>query len=64
VRSFDDGGVFANLIEYPAVPVGGARLRMQVMATHTLDHAREAAVRVIRAREMAKIELSIWEERA
>jgi 7-keto-8-aminopelargonate synthetase-like enzyme len=38
-----DGGVFANLIEYPAVSVGACRLRMQVMATHTYAQARQAA---------------------
>src|SRR5262249_5302666 len=36
-------GVFANLIEYPAVSVGACRLRMQVMATHTCAQAMRAA---------------------
>jgi glycine C-acetyltransferase len=38
-----DRGVFANLIEYPAVSVGACRLRMQVMATHTSTQAQRAA---------------------
>jgi 7-keto-8-aminopelargonate synthetase-like enzyme len=38
-----DHGVFANLIEYPAVSVGACRLRMQVMATHTCAQAQRAA---------------------
>jgi 7-keto-8-aminopelargonate synthetase-like enzyme len=38
-----DRGVFANLIEYPAVSVGACRLRMQVMATHTCAQAQRAA---------------------
>ena len=38
-----DNGVFANLIEYPAVSVGACRLRMQVMATHTSAQAQRAA---------------------
>ena len=38
-----DRGVFANLIEYPAVSVGACRLRMQVMATHTCAQAERAA---------------------
>ena len=38
-----DRGVFANLIEYPAVSVGACRLRMQVMATHTSAQAQRAA---------------------
>jgi 7-keto-8-aminopelargonate synthetase-like enzyme len=37
-----DHGVFANLIEYPAVSVGACRLRMQVMATHTPVQAQRA----------------------
>ena len=36
-------GLLANLVEYPAVPRGGARFRFQVMSTHTPDMAREAA---------------------
>jgi len=38
-----DHGVFANLIEYPAVSVGACRFRMQVMATHTPAQAQQAA---------------------
>jgi glycine C-acetyltransferase len=38
-----DRGVFANLIEYPAVSVGACRLRMQVMAPHTCAQAQRAA---------------------
>jgi len=37
-----DRGVFANLVEYPAVSVGACRLRMQVMATHMPAQARLA----------------------
>jgi glycine C-acetyltransferase len=36
-------GVFANLVEYPAVRLRETRFRMQVMATHTPEQAREAA---------------------
>jgi len=38
-----DRGVFANLVEYPAVSVGACRFRMQVMATHTPAQAQFAA---------------------
>jgi 7-keto-8-aminopelargonate synthetase-like enzyme len=38
-----DRGVFASLVEFPAVSVGASRFRMQVMATHTTAHARLAA---------------------
>jgi glycine C-acetyltransferase/8-amino-7-oxononanoate synthase len=38
-----DRGVFANLVEFPAVSVGASRFRMQLMATHTFAQARQAA---------------------
>lgn len=34
-RELCDMGAIANLVEYPAVPQGGARFRVQVMADHT-----------------------------
>lgn len=42
-------GVLANLVEFPAVPLGQARFRMQAMATHTAQQAQEAAVTVAEA---------------
>jgi len=36
-------GLFANLVEFPAVGVRAARFRMQVQADHTLSQARDAA---------------------
>lgn len=39
------GGI-ANLVEYPAVPQGGARFRFQVMAAHTAEDVEEV-VRVL-----------------
>jgi glycine C-acetyltransferase/8-amino-7-oxononanoate synthase len=38
-----DRHVFANLVEFPAVAVGAARFRMQVMATHTREQLRQGA---------------------
>ena len=49
-----DNGVFANLVEYPAVSVGMSRFRMQVMATHTPEQARLAAEVVGWAYQFAK----------
>jgi 7-keto-8-aminopelargonate synthetase-like enzyme len=49
-----DRGVFANLIEYPAVSVGACRLRLQVMATHTCAQAQEAAEVIGWACQIAK----------
>ena len=34
-RNLSQLGAIANLVEYPAVPQGGARFRVQVMADHT-----------------------------
>lgn len=36
-------GLFANLVEFPAVARHKARFRMQVMANHTPEHATQAA---------------------
>src|SRR5262249_242309 len=49
-----DGGVFANLVEFPAVSVGASRFRMQLMATHTSTHAHLAAEVIGRAYRIAK----------
>lgn len=41
VKLLSEKGVITNIIEYPAVPKRGARLRIQVMANHTredIDH--------------------------
>jgi glycine C-acetyltransferase len=42
-------GLFANLVEFPAVGVRAARFRMQVQADHTPDEAREAAALMVEA---------------
>jgi glycine C-acetyltransferase len=49
-----DRGVFASLIEYPAVSVGACRFRMQVMATHTSEQAQQAAEVIGWAYQIAK----------
>ena len=46
--------VFANLVEFPAVPVKGSRFRMQVMATHTAEQVRAAAATVADTIEEAR----------
>jgi 7-keto-8-aminopelargonate synthetase-like enzyme len=35
--------VFANQVEFPGVPIGASRLRMQVMANHNVQQAKHAA---------------------
>jgi len=50
-------GLVANLVEFPAVPKGAARIRMQVMANHTEQNIYDA-VRILRtAKEVAEHEL-------
>ena len=41
-----DKGVSANMIEFPGVPLGKARFRLQVMAKHKDEHA-DMAVDII-----------------
>ncbi|MEA2864315.1 MAG: hypothetical protein QOC84_2271 [Bradyrhizobium sp.] len=50
-------GLIANLVEFPAVPKGAARIRMQVMANHSEQNIADA-VRVLKtARQRAELEL-------
>jgi 7-keto-8-aminopelargonate synthetase-like enzyme len=44
-------GAIANMVEFPAVPKGGARFRLQVMATHTPEHIRQLVNRFLIAVE-------------
>jgi glycine C-acetyltransferase len=41
-RRLPEAGLIANLVEFPAVPKGQARFRMQVMAGHTEENIRHA----------------------
>lgn len=60
-RRIAESGVFINLVEYPAVPIGEARLRMQVMATHEPAQARKAVERIMEARQAAEKDLVEWQ---
>ena len=42
-------GVVANLVEFPAVAKGAARLRLQVMAKHTKNDIDELTARLSQA---------------
>jgi len=56
-RRLPELGLVANLVEFPAVPKGAARIRMQVMAGHTEKNICDA-VRILRtAKEVAEHEL-------
>jgi glycine C-acetyltransferase len=49
-------GAIANLVEYPAVPQGGARFRVQVMADHTRADVDELVHRMVQAMRAADVE--------
>ena len=42
-------GLFANIMEYPMVPPGLARLRLSVMATHTTEEIDSAVAMIVAA---------------
>ena len=43
-------GLIANLVEFPAVPKGAARIRMQVMANHSEQNIADA-VQILKTRQ-------------
>lgn len=49
-------GLVANLVEFPAVPKGAARIRMQVMANHSEQNIVKAVEILKTARQQAEIE--------
>lgn len=53
-REMSRAGLLANLVEYPAVSLNSARLRMQVMADHTPALAQAAARLVADALQRAR----------
>ena len=48
--------VIANLVEYPAVAKGDARLRLQMMPTHTLENVQGLAWSLRTAIDLAQVE--------
>jgi 7-keto-8-aminopelargonate synthetase-like enzyme len=55
------GGI-ANLVEYPAVPQGGARFRFQVMASHTAEDIDQVVQILTRAMRDADLEYRLGHE--
>ena len=55
------GGI-ANLVEYPAVPQGGARFRFQVMASHTKEDIDEVVAILAKAMREADLEYRLGHE--
>lgn len=56
-RLLPDSGILANLAEFPAVPQGLARFRLQVMAAHEPDMLRVAADKLSQALVSAEEEV-------
>jgi glycine C-acetyltransferase len=55
-RRLPDAGLIANLVEFPAVPKGQARFRMQVMSGHTEQNIRDAVAALREAFEAGREE--------
>ena len=56
-RQLSHLGLVANLVEFPAVPKGSARFRLQVMADHTEAQIEKAVAILMKAYQAAQIEL-------
>ncbi|MCR5878610.1 aminotransferase class I/II-fold pyridoxal phosphate-dependent enzyme [Phenylobacterium sp. J367] len=61
-RRLPEAGLIANLVEFPAVPKGQARFRMQVMANHTPQNIRDAVLRLKDAYEAGLAEFEAQAE--
>ena len=55
-RQLSRRGLVANLVEFPAVPKGAARFRLQVMANHAEEHVDVAADIIKKANQAAAAE--------
>ncbi|MGE0503530.1 MAG: aminotransferase class I/II-fold pyridoxal phosphate-dependent enzyme [Rhizobiaceae bacterium] len=55
-------GAIANLVEYPAVPQGGARFRVQVMADHTREDVNILVRLMLQAMRTADLEYRTYRE--
>jgi glycine C-acetyltransferase len=55
-------GAIANLVEYPAVPQGGARFRVQVMADHNSDEIDVLVAAMLEAMRSADLEFRSYRE--
>jgi glycine C-acetyltransferase len=61
-RRLPELGLIANLVEFPAVPKGQARFRMQVMANHTEQNVVDAVQRLRSAFDAATQEVETLNE--
>ncbi len=62
-RNLTQMGAIANLVEYPAVPQGGARFRVQVMADHSREEIAIFVKSMLEAMRTADIEWRSIRER-
>jgi 7-keto-8-aminopelargonate synthetase-like enzyme len=58
-KQLPDLGLVANLVEFPAVPKGAARIRMQVMANHSEENIAGAVQILKTARQQAEMEFAV-----
>ena len=61
-RRLPELGLVANLGEFPAVPKGAARIRMQVMASHTEKDISEAVYILKTAKAQAEQEFEMLKQ--
>jgi glycine C-acetyltransferase len=58
-RRLPEQGLIANLVEFPAVPKGQARFRMQVMANHSAQNITDAVARLKAAYDQGLAEFEL-----
>jgi 7-keto-8-aminopelargonate synthetase-like enzyme len=58
-RNLSEWGAIANLVEYPAVPLGQSRFRFQVMAAHTDEDIKRVVAAFNAAMEAGEAEVQI-----
>lgn len=63
-RNLPDVGVVANLVEFPAVPKGAARIRMQVMANHSEQNIVDAVRSLKQAVQDARLDFDAQQQPA
>ncbi len=61
-RNLSTLGAIANLVEYPAVPQGGARFRVQVMSEHTSEDIDTLVKLMLQAMKEADLEYRTYRE--
>lgn len=57
-KQLPEFGLIANLVEFPAVPKGSARIRMQVMANHSAENIAVAVQFLKNAKARAELEFA------